>query len=126
MEKARLAERPGFHLEAISKHYGVLVVLGEAILFGDMVLPVFVLVVFDGIVFVIAGVISGVMAGAVVIVLFAVIALAGRFALMFTLVDVSPQAMPIALNPRTVESTITFFILFRLLIFLKDFFTYLI
>ncbi len=39
--------------------------------------------------------------------------LVGRLAFMFTLVAVSPQAMPRALKPRTVESTITFFILFR-------------
>ncbi len=34
-------------------------------------------------------------------------------AFTLTLVPESPQAMPSALNPRTVESTITFFILFK-------------
>lgn len=54
-------------------------------------------------------VIAGVEIGAGV----AVLTIAGRLALTLTLVAVSPQAMPIALNPRTVESTITFFIIIQ-------------
>jgi hypothetical protein len=43
-----------------------------------------------------------------------------RLTLTLTLVfAASPQAMPIALNPRTAESTITFFIFNRLLSFSK-------
>jgi hypothetical protein len=37
---------------------------------------------------------------------------AGRFALLALFAGASPQAMPRALNPRTVESAITFLILF--------------
>ena len=56
-----------------------------------------------------AGVVTGaVLTGAMTVVL---VTFAG---LTVTLVfEESPQAMPSALNPRTVESTITFFILFK-------------
>ena len=47
----------------------------------------------------------------VVVVVFVVAVLAALLALLAG--AASPQAMPSALNPRTVESTITFFILFK-------------
>ena len=106
--------------------YGLLVALGDAVVFAGLlalaallVVVVVLLVVVDVVLVVVAGVVAGV--AVILLVTFAL--LAGRLALTLTLVAVSPQAMPIALNPRTVESTITFFILFyRLLIFLKDLF----
>jgi hypothetical protein len=56
-----------------------------------------------------AGVVAGVLAGV------EVLTGAGVFAglLAFALFAASPQAIPRALNPRTVESTITFVILFK-------------
>jgi hypothetical protein len=90
------------------------VAVGDAVAFAGLfalaallALPV-VLVVVVLVVLVTAGVVTGV--AVIVFVTFALFA--GRLALTLTLVAVSPQAMPIALNPRTVESTITFFILF--------------
>lgn len=53
-----------------------------------------------------AGAIAVLFAGAIVAVLFA------GLAFTFTFVPASPQAIPKALRPSTVESTITFFILF--------------
>ena len=50
----------------------------------------------------------------------AIVAVFAGLAFTFTFVPASPQAIPKALKPRTVESTITFFILFyRLLSFSK-------
>jgi uncharacterized protein (DUF58 family) len=66
--------------------------------------------------FVAAGVEAGVLTGATLVTL---ALLAGLLALTLTLAD-SPQAIPRALRPRTVESTITFFISKKLLIYLKE------
>jgi hypothetical protein len=94
-----------------------LVVLVVVVLagFAVLVVDVFDVVVLDVVVFDTAGV--EVLTGAtlVVVLVFAL------FALTFTFAD-SPQAIPRALRPRTVESTSTFFILIlRLLSILKDF-----
>ena len=86
--------------------FEALLVLPEVLVF-PVVLVVVVLVV-------IAGVVTGL---AVTRFAFAFALFAGRFALLAA----SPQAIPMAVKPRTVESTITFFIFIRLLIFLKDF-----
>ena len=61
--------------------------------------------------------------GAGVAVLAGAIVLAGLLALFAVLLAASPQAIPKALRPRTVESTITFVILFRTPIFLKEYLT---
>ena len=96
-------------------YYGLFVALGEAVVLAGrfalaalLVLPVAELlaVLVPALAFVagvgdIAGVGDGLFALALAL-------FAGRFALLAA----SPQAMPIALKPRTVESTITFFILF--------------
>jgi len=60
---------------------------------------------------------AGVETGAGVCVLTAVLFAAGLLVALFE--AASPQAMPKALRPRTVESTITFFILLMTPIFLK-------
>jgi hypothetical protein len=86
-----------------------LVAAGDAVVFAGLLVLVFP-TVFVGVVLVL--VTAGVVTGDAVTVLVTFALLAGRLALTLTLVGVSPQAMPIALNPRTVESTITFFILF--------------
>jgi hypothetical protein len=83
----------------------VLVVVPAALLPFDIdefdieLLPEFELVV--------AGVMAGVLTGATLVMLALLFAL---LALTFTLAPESPQAIPRALRPRTVESTITFFI----------------
>jgi hypothetical protein len=105
--------------------YGVLVALGDAEVLAGLlaeaallVLPVEVVVlptVLEVVLVVVAGVIAGVVTTRFA---FAFALLAGRLALLAA----SPQAMPMALRPRTVESTITFFILFRLLNLSQRFF----
>lgn len=90
----------------------VVVVLPAALLPFDMVeFEVEVLPVFE-----VAGVEAGVLTGATFVVLTLVLVLLA----LALLLAASPQAIPRALRPRTVESTITFFISKKLLIYLKE------
>jgi hypothetical protein len=86
------------------------VAAGDAVVFAA-VFALAALLVFPFVVLVLV-VSAGVETGAGVAVLTLAL-FAGRLALTLTFVAVSPQAMPIALNPRTVESTITFFIIIQ-------------
>ena len=101
------------------KYYGFFVAAGEGDIAGFMLLfmglalvagfmvELPLLIVFEG-----EALTAGVETGATVATGTGVAALAAGFALTFTFAPASPQAMPSALKPRTVESTITFVILF--------------
>ena len=91
---------------------------GVAAVFAGLAALLFEVVEFEVVEFVlvVAGVEAGVAGATLVVLVLVLLAL-----LLALFVAASPQAMPRALRPRTVESTITFFILkLRLLIsFLK-------
>lgn len=118
MKKARILSDAGLKDHIVSDDYLVafagllagaaLVLAGAAGLFAGAAL------VFAGAALVLAGaalVFAGaVFAGAALVLAGAALVLAGLFAAALLAGAASPQAIPSALRPRTVESTITFFI----------------
>jgi hypothetical protein len=112
-----------------------LVALGEAVVFAVVLAGLVVVVEFDVVVLPLVEVVVVVLLVVVPFVLVVDIGvLIGVDAVVFTIIELfallaallavlfagaSPQAMPRAPRPRTAESAIAFFILFRLLIFLK-------
>jgi len=96
---------------------GVAVLTGFAVL-AFVGLAAFALVVFAG--EFTAGVFAGSVTGVAVLTGAGVETFAGLFAFAL-FAGASPHAIPSALNPRTVESTITFVILFKTpIIYLKE------
>jgi hypothetical protein len=96
----------------------LLVALAAGALAAGLTVSAALLAVFAVFAVLAAGVAAGV-AGATVAAGAGVAAFAGLLAVLFA-GAAPPQAMPIALRPRTVESTITFVILFKTPIFLKE------
>lgn len=91
---------------------GVAVAIGVFIAFAGFMFDAGVAVVLAGFTFVAGTLVAGVFAGAMVMVFAGVATTTGLLTLAL-LAGVSPHAIPRALNPRTVESTITFFILIK-------------